>query len=153
MISLGLKQKLYLGNLNAKRDWGYAPEYCEGMWKILQQKEPDDFLLATGETHTVREFCEHAFKELGIELEWHGKDENEKGIIKAISSGSTSNLNIGDVVVEVDPRYYRPTEVDILIGDASKAKEKLDWQPKVRFEKLVKIMVQADRERVQNQGA
>ena len=143
-ISLGLQEKLYLGNLNAKRDWGYAPEYCEGMWLILQQEKPDDFLLATGETHTVREFCGLAFKEVGIELEWHGKDENEKGIVKALHSKFTSNLKTGDIVVEVDPRYYRPTEVDILIGDPSKAKEKLGWQPKVKFEELIKIMLQAD---------
>jgi len=143
-ISLGLQEKLYLGNLNAKRDWGYAPEYCEGMWLILQQEKPDDFLLATGETHTVREFCGLAFKEVGIELEWHGKNENEKGIVRSLSSKSTSNLKAGDIVVEVDPRYYRPTEVDILIGDPSKAKEKLGWQPKVKFENLIKIMLQAD---------
>ena len=141
-IKLGLQDKLYLGNLNAKRDWGYAPEYCEGMWMVLQQDEPDDFLLATGETHTVREFCTLAFKELDIELEWNGKNENEKGIEK----------RTGQVLVEVDPGYYRPTEVDLLIGDASKAREKLGWQPKVKFEELIKIMVSADFQKVKKRG-
>jgi len=141
-IKLGLQDKLYLGNLNAKRDWGYAPEYCEGMLMVLQQDEPDDFLLATGETHTVREFCTLAFKELDIELEWNGKNENEKGIEK----------RTGQVLVEVDPGYYRPTEVDLLIGDASKAREKLGWQPKVKFEELIKIMVSADFQKVKKRG-
>ncbi len=141
-IKLGLQDKLYLGNLNAKRDWGYAPEYCEGMWLMLQQDKPDDFVLATGETHTVREFCTLAFKELDIELEWHGENENEKGIDK----------KTGKIIVEVDPGYYRPTEVDILIGDASKAREKLGWQPKVKFEELIKIMVDADFKKVKRRG-
>ena len=133
-IKEGLQDKLYLGNLNAKRDRGYAPEYCEGMWMMLQQDKPDDYVMATGETHTVREFCNLAFKELDIELEWSGKNEFEEGIDK----------KTGKVIIVIDPRYYRPTEVEILIGDASKAKEKLGWQPKVKFEELVKIMVQAD---------
>ena len=133
-IKLGLQDKLYLGNLNAKRDWGYAPEYCEGMWLMLQKDKPEDYVMATGETHTVKEFCELAFKELDIELEWKGKNENEKGIDK----------KTGKIIIEVDPRYYRPTEVDLLIGDASKAKEKLGWEPRVKFEELVKIMVKAD---------
>ncbi|HRU92717.1 MAG TPA: GDP-mannose 4,6-dehydratase [Candidatus Marinimicrobia bacterium] len=141
-IKLGLQDKLYLGNLNAKRDWGYAPEYCEGMWLMLQQDKPDDFVLATGETHTVREFCTLAFKELDIELEWHGENKNEKGIDK----------NTGKIIVEVDPGYYRPTEVDILIGDASKAREKLGWQPKIKFEELIKIMVDADFKKVKKRG-
>ena len=133
-IKLGLQEKLYLGNLNAKRDWGYAPEYCEGMWMILQQEKPGDYVMATGETHTVKEFCELTFKELDIDLEWTGKNENEKEIEK----------KTGKVIIEVDPRYYRPTEVEILIGNASKAKEKLGWEAKVKFEELVKIMVKAD---------
>ncbi len=141
-IKLGLQDKLYLGNLNAKRDWGYAPEYCEGMWMILQQDKPDDFVMATGETHTVREFCNLAFKELDIELEWKGKNEDEKGIDK----------KTGKIIIEVDSRYYRPTEVDILIGDASKAKQKLGWKPKVRFEELINIMVKADWEKVKKRG-
>ncbi len=141
-IKEGLQDKLYLGNLNAKRDWGYAPEYCEGMWMMLQQDEPDDYVMATGETHTVREFVDLAFKELDIELEWQGVNEKEKGVVK----------KTGKVLIEVDPRYYRPTEVDLLIGDASKAKEKLGWEPKVKFEELVKIMAKADWEKVKERG-
>lgn len=141
-IKYGIQEKLLLGNLNAKRDWGYAPEYVEGMWRMLQQPEPDDYVLATGETHTVREFTDLAFKELDMELEWVGEGKEEKGIEK----------KTGKVRVEVDPRYFRPTEVDLLIGDASKAKEKLGWEPKVKFEELVKIMVQADWEKVQKRG-
>ncbi len=141
-IKEGIQDKLYLGNLNAKRDWGYAPEYCEGMWIMLQQDKPDDYVMATGETHTVREFCDLAFKELNIDLDWNGKNENEKGIDK----------KTGKVVVEIDPRYYRPTEVDLLIGDASKSKEKLGREPRVKFEELVKIMAKTDWEKVQKRG-
>ncbi len=133
-IILGMQEKLLLGNLNAKRDWGYAPEYCEGMWRMLQIEEPDDFVLATGETRTVREFVEKTFNALGEEVVWNGKDVDEKGILK-------SN---GKVVVEVNPKYFRPTEVDILIGDPTKAKEQLGWVPKVTFEELVEIMATAD---------
>jgi len=141
-IKYGLQEKLLLGNLNAKRDWGYAPEYVEGMWKIMQQNEPEDFVLATGETHSVREFADLAFKELDMELEWVGEGANEKGIER----------KTGKVRVAVNPRYFRPTEVDLLVGDATKAKEKLGWEPKVKFEELVKIMVQADWEKVQRRG-
>ena len=141
-IKEGLQDTLLLGNLNAKRDWGYAPEYCEGMWRILQQDKADDFVLATGKTHSVREFVDLAFYELGIELEWTGMGENEKGIKK-------SN---GKVLVEVNRDYYRPTEVDILIGDASKAEEKLDWRTKTSLNELVKIMVKADWEKVKKRG-
>lgn len=141
-IKYGIQEKVRLGNLNAKRDWGYAPEYVEGMWQILQQKVPEDFVLATGEAHTVREFTELTFKELDMELTWEGEGENERGIEK----------KSGKVRVEVDPNYYRPTEVDLLIGDASKAKEKLGWTPKVRFTKLVKLMAQADWTKVQKRG-
>ena len=160
-ILLGLQNNLRLGNLGAKRDWGYAPEYCEGMWRILQNDEPEDFVLATGETHTVREFCEMTFSELGIELEWQGENENEKGIIKSINtevpllrdSGLTvSNLNTGDAVVEVDPNYYRPTEVDLLIGKPVKAKEKLGWEAKTKINDLVKLMVQSDLKKVLTRG-
>ncbi|QKG80224.1 GDP-mannose 4,6-dehydratase [Tenuifilum thalassicum] len=138
-IKAGLQDKLYLGNLDARRDWGYAPEYVEGMWRMLQHNTPEDFVLATGKTHTVREFATLAFKELGIELEWKGEGVNEKGIDK-------SN---GKVIVEVDPDYFRPTEVDLLVGDASKAKTILNWEPKVGLDDLVKIMVNADWEKVQ----
>lgn len=133
-IKLGIDQKLYLGNIDAKRDWGYAPDYVEAMWSMMQQEQSDDYVIATNETHTVREFVEVAAKELGMEIEWHGKAEQEKGIDK----------NTGKEIVNIDPRYYRPTEVDLLIGDYSRAKEKLGWEPKVRFNELVKIMVAAD---------
>ena len=157
-IALGLQSNLALGNLNAKRDWGYAPEYCEGMWMMLQQKEPEDFVLATGETHTVREFTELTFRELGIELDWKGKNENEKGIIKNIKDSElikdkkTIAPKVGDVIVEVDKGYYRPTEVDILIGDARKANKKLGWKPKVKFNELVKIMIKSDFQKVLKRG-
>ena len=141
-IKCDLQDKLYIGNLNAKRDWGYAPEFCEGMWRMLQLEKPEDFVLATGETHTVREFAEIAFKELDIELEWSGEGENEKGIDKA--SGKT--------IVEVDKNYFRPTEVDLLIGDASKAKKILGWEPKVKFVELVKKMIQSDYKKVKKRG-
>jgi len=137
-IILGVEEKLRLGNLNAKRDWGYAPEYVEGMWRILQNNKPDDFILATNETHTIKEFVEESFKVLGEEIIWEGKGVDEKGILKST----------GKVVVSIDPKYFRPTEVDLLIGDYSKAKEVLGWEPKVRFKELVGIMVNADFERI-----
>ncbi len=133
-IKAGLQDKLYLGNLDARRDWGYAPEFVEGMWRILQHDTPEDFVLATGETHTVREFVELAFKLLGMDVEWKGVGINETGVDK----------NTGKVFVAIDPDYYRPTEVDLLIGDASKAGRLLGWKPKVLFEELVEIMVKAD---------
>lgn len=138
-IKEGLQEKLYLGNLDARRDWGYAPEYVEGMWRMLQHSTPEDFVLATGKTYTVREFATLAFRELGIELEWSGKGASEKGTDRAT----------GRIVVEVDPDYFRPTEVDLLVGDASKAFNLLGWKPKVEIDELVKIMVKADWERVQ----
>ena len=141
-IKLSLKDKLVLGNLDAKRDWGYAPEFVEGMWRMLQHQEAEDFVLATGETHTVREFAERAFKELDIVLDWKGNGVDEKGI-------ETSS---GRVLVEVDPSYYRPTEVDLLIGDYTKAKEKLNWEPKVKFDELVKIMIDADFKKIKNES-
>ena len=134
-IKLGKQKKLYLGNLNAKRDWGHAKDYVECMWLILQNDEPDDFVIATGEMHTVREFCQLAFKEVGINLFWEGEGINEKGLDK----------ETGKVIVEVDPQYFRPTEVDQLLGDPSKAVEKLGWNPiQTPFEKLIKEMVQED---------
>lgn len=157
-IVLGLQERLSLGNLNAKRDWGYAPEFCEGMWLMLQQSEPDDYVLATGETHTVREFTELAFRELGIEIEWRGKAREEKGIVSKITDSKVVGGNVkiyskvGDIIVDVDKNYYRPTEVDILIGDSSKAKEKLKWQPKVKFDELVKIMIKSDFNKVLRRG-
>lgn len=133
-IMTGRQDKLLLGNLDARRDWGYAPEYAEGMWKMLQVDDPDDFVLATNETHKIREFVEEAFKVLGEEIIWQGKGIDEKGILK--SSGKE--------VVAIDPRYFRPTEVDLLIGDYGKARKKLGWQPKTTFKDLVRIMVEAD---------
>ena len=141
-IKEGLQDNLLLGNLNAKRDWGYAPEYVEGMWRMLQQDHPDDYIMATGETHTVREFVDLSFRELGIELEWIGAAEDEKGVEKSS----------GKVLIEVNPDYYRPTEVDILIGDASKAEAKLGWKTKTSFKDLVKIMVKSDWEKVIKRG-
>ena len=141
-IKLGIDQKLSLGNLNAKRDWGYAPEYVDGMWRMLQLKAPEDFVLATGETHTVRQFVEVAFRELEMDLVWKGKGAAEKGIDKRTQK----------VLVEVDPRHYRPTEVELLIGDASKAKRELGWVPKVKFAELAKIMVRADFEKISKRG-
>lgn len=153
-IAFGLQHKLILGNLNAKRDWGYAPEYCEGMWRILQHSQPDDFVLATGETHTVREFVELSFAELGIKIDWVGKNENEKGIVAKIESKGFElpGIKQGKTVVEVSPAYYRPTEVELLIGNPEKAKTILGWQHKTSFRELVKIMTLADYEKVQKRG-
>ena len=133
-IKLGLQEKLYLGNLNAQRDWGHAKDYVEGMWRMLQYEKPEDFVLATGKTTTIREFCNLSFKELGIEIKWEGEGENEVGI------DQSSNK----VIISIDNNYYRPTEVDLLIGDASKAKKLLSWTPKYELESLVKEMVNAD---------
>ena len=133
-IALGLQQKLFLGNLNAKRDWGHARDYVEGMWRILQQPEPDDYVLATGETHSVREFVEKAFAQVNKTIDWAGAGLEEKGV----------DVASGRVLVEVDPRYFRPTEVELLVGDASKARSKLGWNHKVSFDELVAEMVAAD---------
>lgn len=133
-ISLGLQDRLYLGNLDAERDWGHAKDYVEGMWLMLQQKEAEDFVLATNKKTSVRRFVEMAFAELGINIEWKGKGVDEKGL----------NAANGRVIIEIDPRYFRPTEVDLLIGDYSKAKEKLGWEPRYTVEELVKEMVACD---------
>ena len=134
-IKQGFQDKLYLGNLDAKRDWGYAKDYVECMWLMLQQKHPEDFVIATGEMHTVREFCDLAFKEAGIELRWEGKGLDEKGI----------DVATGRVLVEVDPKYFRPCEVDQLLGDPRKAKTLLGWNPtKTSFKELIKKMVAHD---------
>lgn len=141
-ISLGLQKTLSLGNLNAKRDWGYAKDYVECMWMILQHETPEDFVIATGETRTVREFCTYAFKHVGIEIEWYGVGIEEVGINKAS----------GEVVVNVNPQYFRPTEVDLLLGDPTKAKTLLGWNPRrTSFEDLVRVMVQSDLELVKSQ--
>ena len=139
-IKVGLQDKLYLGNIDSKRDWGFAKDYVEGMWMMLQQEKADDFVLATGETHTVREFVELTFKELGMEIEWKGSGVDEKGIDKAT----------GKTLIEIDPKYVRPTEVDLLLGDASKAERELGWKPKTKFYELVSMMTKADLELMQN---
>jgi len=136
-ISLGLQEKLYLGNMDAKRDWGHARDYVECMWLMLQQDAPGDYVVATGETHSVREFTTLAFGEAGVKLDWEGSGIEEKGI----------DATTGKVLVEVDPKYFRPAEVDLLVGDATKAREKLGWQPKISFPELCKLMVQEDLKR------
>ena len=168
-IAQGLQDKLYLGNLNALRDWGYAGDYVECMWLILQQERPDDFVIATGQNHSVREFCTLAFREAGIELRWEGEGVNEKGICvkdlrgqKGICTsghaqadgafGQAPESLVGRTLIEVDPKYFRPAEVDQLLGDPSKAREQLGWNPqKTSFEELVKIMVEHDMKKVRKQ--
>jgi len=169
-IAAGLQSSLSLGNLNAKRDWGYAQEYCEGMWRILQYKKAEDFVLATGQTNTVKEFVDLTFKHLGIDLEWKGKGVNEKGVIKRIDFEKakslieynknsklykfdfTSRLKSGTTVVTVNPNYYRPTEVELLIGDPTKAKKLLGWKAKTKFEDLVQMMIKSDMDKVLKRG-
>lgn len=167
-INLGLQKKIYLGNLDAKRDWGHAKDFVRAMWLMLQQKKPDDFVIATGESHSVREFVELAFREIGAEIQWKGKGIREKGMISEIrgqraelrgaakprhlksdalaSDFSKQAPRAGDVVVEIDPRYFRPTEVDELLGDASKARTVLGWKPRISFGEMVSSMVKADLE-------
>lgn len=142
-ISCGVQDCVIVGNLDAKRDWGYAKEYVAGMWRMLQQDHADDYVLATGETHSVREFIEAAFDSIGIEIEWEGKGIDEVG--RCSKTGKTR--------VAVSTDFYRPAEVDVLMGDFSKAQEKLSWSPEVRFEKLVEIMVEADRRRIMQESA
>ena len=150
-IAQGFQDKLYLGNLNSLRDWGYAKDYVECMWLILQQPKPEDFVIATGQYHTVRDFCTLAFKEVGIELKWEGDGVKEKGICikdnREMVNGKRSTVNNleGKTLVEVDPKYFRPAEVDQLLGDPTKAKTQLGWNPsKTSFEELVRIMVEHD---------
>lgn len=135
-IALGMQNKLYLGNLNAKRDWGHAKDYVEGMWRILQQEKPSDYVLATGTTTSIRDFCKLTFDNLGIEIEFTGEGLNEKGI----------NKKTGKTLIEVDPRYFRPAEVELLLGDSTKARKELGWKPKYNLESLVKEMVSCDLE-------
>jgi len=133
-IKHGIEDKLYIGNLNAKRDWGYAKDYVKAMWLMLQQETPEDLVISTGETHSVKEFIEKAFACTNIKLRWEGEGKEEKGI----------DIVSGKVLVETDPRYFRPLEVDLLVGDSSKAKEKLNWEPEKKFEDIVKLMVEYD---------
>ncbi len=169
-IAAGMQKRLLLGNMDAKRDWGYAPEYCEGMWKILQHKKADDFVLATGETRTVREFTERTFLNLGIEINWIGEGKKRTGKIKRIdldkakklisySSNKkdyikdfSTKLKKGDTIIGIDPNYYRPTEVDLLIGDPKKAAKELGWKAKTKFEDLVKLMIKSDMDKVLRRG-
>lgn len=139
-IAEGKVDKIYLGNIDSKRDWGYAPEYVEAMWLMLQQHKPEDFVIATGETHSVREFLEYAFKTVNIDIAWDGTGVNEKGYDKVT----------GKVLIEIDPFYFRPTEVDLLLGNPQKAKEKLGWEAKTKFSDLVKLMMEEDLKKIRN---
>jgi GDPmannose 4,6-dehydratase len=141
-IEAGLQDQLFIGNLNARRDWGHARDYVEGMWMMLQQPQPDDYVLATGASHTVREFVERAFALIGHRLRWSGKGAQESGLDEAS----------GKVLVKVDPRYFRPTDVDVLIGDASKARSRLGWKHRVGFDELVSEMVEKDRKALRAGG-
>jgi GDPmannose 4,6-dehydratase len=143
-ILSGKQKKLHLGNLNAKRDWGFAPEYVEMMWLMLQQNEPDDYVIGTGESYSVREFTGNAFGYAGIEIEWRGKGREEKGIVRSVESKWEPMTKPGEIVIEVDPRYFRPTEVESLKADITKAMTKLKWQPRMTFDELIKIMVDYD---------
>jgi GDPmannose 4,6-dehydratase len=149
-IVLGLKECVYLGNLDAKRDWGHAKDYVEMQWLMLQQEQPDDFVIASGVQHSVRQFVDIAASHLGVTLAWEGTGMAEKGIVEAIHPGmeqaQCKGVKPGDVIVQIDPRYFRPAEVETLLGDAAKAHEKLGWKPKISFETMVKEMVCYDME-------
>ena len=175
-IRFGLQEGVVLGNLEAKRDWGYAPEYVEAMWRMLRQDEPGDYVIATGETHSVREFCQVAFRTAGMEIEWRGSGVGEEGVLSRVlpvepweggdelpkrnavcrepilSLEKVQPPERGSVLVRIDPGYYRPTEVDILIGDPSKAKNQLGWEAQVKFDQLARLMVQSDLEKVGQRG-
>jgi GDPmannose 4,6-dehydratase len=142
-IVMGLKKKLWLGNLNARRDWGHAKDYVEAMWLMLQQDEPEDYVIATGITTSVRDFVKTAFAHAGVEIAFEGKDESEKAVVVSVSVPDI-RLHKGDIVVEVDKRYFRPTEVDLLQGDAGKARKQLGWQPRYSLNDLIKEMIHAD---------
>jgi GDPmannose 4,6-dehydratase len=141
-IAAGARECLYVGNLNARRDWGYAPDYVRAMWMMLQHPAPDDYVVATGENHTVREFVEKAFAALDMPLRWEGSGDREVGV----------NEQSGKPVVRIDPRYYRPTEVETLLGDAGKIRRALGWRPEVSFDQLVRLMAAADRDRARASG-
>jgi GDPmannose 4,6-dehydratase len=139
-IAQGRQVRLYLGNLDATRDWGHARDYARGMWLMLQQPEPDDFVLATGESHSVREFVERALAHIGRTVVWHGKGVDEVGV----------DAKSGEILVKIDPRYFRPTEVDALLGDARKAHQRLGWRPSIGFDEIVREMVDADLQRIED---
>ncbi|HWR88633.1 MAG TPA: GDP-mannose 4,6-dehydratase, partial [Dissulfurispiraceae bacterium] len=139
-IKCGVQDKIVLGNLDSRRDWGYAPEYVEAMWLMLQQDEPDDYVIASEETHSIREFVEIAFSHAGYDIVWEGEGVGEKG----------KDRKSGRVLVEISPEFFRPAEVDLLLGDCSKAKRKLGWEPKTKFRELVRIMIEADMKRAEN---
>lgn len=145
-IAQGIEQELYLGNMDAKRDWGHAKDYVEMQWLMLQQEKPEDFVIATGVQYSVREFVDVAAKELGVELEWLGSGVEERAIVKNISGNDAPALSIGQEIVAVDPKYFRPTEVETLLGDPSNAKNKLGWEPKITFAEMVTEMVSVDLE-------
>jgi GDPmannose 4,6-dehydratase len=152
-IITGLDKKVYLGNLNAKRDWGHAKDYVEAMWLMLQQDKPDDFVIATGKNYSIREFIDMTFREMGVIIEFRGKDQKEKGVVDSLDTAKLEqvgienpHIKVGDTLIEVDPDYFRPTEVDELIGDASKAKKILNWEPRYSINELVKEMTLSDLE-------
>ncbi|GAG13661.1 unnamed protein product, partial [marine sediment metagenome] len=151
-MALGIQDKVTLGHLDSQRDWGYAPEYVETMWRMLQQEKADDFVIATGIKHSVREFAEKAFEYIGVKIEWQGKGFSEKGIVKDILDSPYREhfqFKKGDMVVDIAEHLLRPTEVECLLGDYTKAKRILKWQPKTNFAELVKIMMEADLKRTQ----
>jgi GDPmannose 4,6-dehydratase len=143
-ILTGRQKRLYLGNLNAKRDWGFAPEYIEVMWLILQQHVPDDYVIGTGQSYSVRELVEKAFAYAGIEIVWRGKDVGEKGMVRSVDTRWKPMIKSGEVIIEIDPRYFRPTEVENLKADITKAREQLGWEPRTTFDELIKIMMDYD---------
>jgi len=145
-IAQGLDKCLYLGNMDALRDWGHARDYVKMQWLMLQQEKPDDFVIATGEQYSVRQFVEFSAQELGISIQWEGVGVEEKGVVSALSGSESPGVNVGDVIVEVDPKYFRPAEVETLLGDPTKAKEKLGWEPETSFQSMVAEMVQHDLE-------
>lgn len=151
-IAQGLEERLYLGNLDALRDWGHAKDYVEMQWLMLQQEQPEDFVIATGIQYSVRQFVDFSAKEIGFSIRWEGEAENECGYVDDIFSDDVQSLRVGDKVVEVDPRYYRPTEVETLLGDATLAREKLGWTPKISLSELIKDMIDGDKEASKRQA-
>ena len=143
-ILTGKQKRIYLGNLSAKRDWGFAPEYVEAMWLMLQQDTPEDYVIGTGESHSVREFVEKAFDYIGVEIEWRGEGIEEKGVVKSVAKRYNTFIKPGDEVIKIDPKYFRPTEVKVLRADITKARNRLGWEPKTNFKELVEIMIDYD---------